>query len=298
MNGTRGKEGSMKIGQESKNVYINWNKAAEENAKAGKGQQGRTVFAGNIRGLQPGLMGKQANDNPVLARKAEAVKKAVKIKMDAWAGEQALDNSVEESRQRMAGLEEESAQLLEQKAGYEARIKEYEGNPDLSDEEKAEMTASLKEAADTCQKKVDANTAALSEGRKSLEDVQQEMLKSHKMVDASKYEEKALLAASKDAAYGMMKEGADQVNEKIEKIVEEAKKKKEEEEEEKEKEEARETREAAYAGETSGAKGKVRDDITGKIPDNEEIKRQIQKILDEELLTNEDLMGAAVDALL
>lgn len=288
----------MRISHDNKNVYVNWNAAAEENAKNGKAQQGKTIFAGNIKGLLPGISNKQQEESPIQARKAEAIKKAIKIKTDAFASDQALDDSVEESKQRMAELEAESSKLLEQKAGYEEKIKEYEENPNLSDEEKADMTASLREAADTCQKKVDANTAALSEGRKSLQDIQQERLKTHEMVDADKNESKALLAASKDAAYGMMKEGVDQVDEKIQKIVEEAKEKKEEKEKEEEAKEAREEREAAYTKGAQAAKTKVRDDITGEIPDSEMLKRQIQKILDEELLTSEDLLGAKIDALL
>lgn len=292
----------MKISHESKNVYVNLNAAAEEKTKSGKTQESRTVFAGSLRGMQQtGLFGKQDENDPVAARKAEAVKKAVKLVTDTWEGEQALDDSIAESKQRMEELEEDSAELLQQKAEYEEKIRQYEEDPNLSEEEKAEVTASLKEAAADCQKKVDANTNALAAGRRSMQDVQLERLKTHDMVDASKAEEKALLAASKDAAYGMLQEGVDQIDEKIEKIVEEAEKKKEEKEEEQEAEEAREEREAAYAGNAQGAAGAkqtVRDDITGEIPDNEKLQRQIRKLLDEELLTEDDLMGVMVDSLI
>ena len=127
-------------------------------------------------------------------------------------------------------------------------------------------------------------------------------MKTHEIGDASRKEEKALAAASKDAAYGMMKESADKITEKMEKIVEEAEKKKEKEEEEKEAREAvKEKAEAMTAGTAKAepSRSQATASTAGKTAiDDEELQRQLQKLKQEELLTDKDLMGIVVDSLI
>ena len=59
------------------------------------------------------------------------------------------------------------------------------------------------------------------------------------MVDAVTEEQKALKAAARDAAFSMLQEGVNNIDEKIEEVVEAAQEKKDQADEEKKAEEAR-----------------------------------------------------------
>lgn len=289
----------MKISSSNYNIAINLNVTEDKDAKSGKTQDTRTIFAGKVRGMQFAPFNKKdAEDDPIATRKAEAVKKAVKILTDARATEEAMDDSMAESANRIEEIGKESEELVKQKAEYQEKIEEFENDPNLTEEEKEEALEPLRERAETFQKQIDANTKAMEAGRKSLEETKIERMKTHKIGNASRQEKKALAAASKDAAYGMMQEGVDKITEKLEKIVEEAKEKKEKEEEEKEAREAVKEKAAAYEKGTKEAEPSKSQVSGGTAIDDEELQRQLQKLKQEELLTDEDLMGIVVDSLL
>ena len=287
----------MRVGEG--HYYINPN-ITEQNTK----QQGKTIFAGNLNQPQSpfsgkGLFGSRQEDNTIERRREEAVKKAIKFVTDAWAGESAVDDSIDQTKESLQRLEEDSLALIQTKKGYEEQIAEYENDQNLTAEEKEAATASLREAVETAGRELDGNARALSAGRKSLEETKLERLKEHPMVDAVAHEQEALKTAAKDAAYSMMQEGVNNIDEKIKEIVEAAEEKKKAADEEKEAEAARREREEAMKPEKSSSKESNTPQSTSssKISEQQQqVNRQLDKIRRENLLTQDDMLGMLVDS--
>ncbi len=291
----------MKVGEA--NVYINLNVQGNEDAK-----QGKTIFAGglntagNILGNQNerrDIFGRRMErDDAIEQRRQKAVKDAVKMVTDTWKSESGLDDSIEESKTKLAELEEKSLDLIQTKKDYQEQIAEYENNVNLTDEEKEASTAGLYEAVKDCEKKIAGNAASMEAGRRSIEDIKVDRLKEAPMVEAKVKEEAALKAAAEDAAYSMMQEGVDNINEKIEEVVEAVQEKKEEEEEEKEAEAAKEEREAAM---DPARRKPETSDKTSAAANNaveDQLSAKLQKIRQDNLLVEDDMLGIMVDSLI
>lgn len=289
----------MRVSEE--NYYINPN-ITQESAK----RQGKTIFAGELNRPQnlfskQGPFGNRQEDNAIERRREEAVKQAVKLVTDTWAGESAVDDSIGQTKERMQALEKESAELIQTRKGYQEQIAEYENDQNLTAEEKEAATATLYEAVEAADQELAGNAGALAAGQRSMEETKLERLKEHPMVDAVTEEQKALKAAARDAAFSMLQEGVNNIDEKIEEVVEAAQEKKEQADEEKKAEEARREREEAMKPETGVSKesstAQSQNTSSSKLTEQQQkVNSQLDKIRRENILTKDDMLGMLVDS--
>lgn len=296
----------------------------EKENKNGKLKNG-SVFAGNLN---------QKSD-PVSIRKEQAQKRAMKLWTDAVGAEQKIDLDLDERAAHMEKLrgvmdelqgqinsisdmqealkeqygitddsrEQQDVELLiraskdplfsfqcSEEEG--SRLKELKANP-LS--EYASRYLELEDAKGVYTKQLHENNKEYLAESNMIEGIKQGRLKSHSMVDAQKQKDEMMIAASKEAANMLMDEVKDNIDEKQaereEKAEEKAKKEQEEQERleaiREDKEEQDEDEDSLEIPETAGLL-----QIDGL---KEEVKQEVQKMVNEMNLLVEDLKGAAVD---
>mgnify|MGYP001091668590 CR=1 FL=1 len=277
----------MRVSEE--NYYINPNITQESTKRRGK-----TIFAGELNRPQnlfskQGPFGNRQEDNAIERRREEAVKQAVKLVTDTWAGESAVDDSIGQTKERMQALEKESSELIQTRKGYQEQIAEYENDQNLTAEEKEAATATLYEAVEAADQELAGNAGALAAGQRSMEETKLERLKEHPMVDAVTEEQKALKAAARDAAFSMLQEGVNNIDEKIEEVVEAAQEKKEQADEEKKAEETGVSKENGTAQSQNTSSSKLTEQ-------QQKVNSQLDKIRRENILTKDDMLGMLVDS--
>lgn len=242
----------------------NENALARRAERLGKKQDGQmkngSIFAGNMR---------KSNDS-VMQRKKHAQAKALKIVRDTWAGDKKIDDGQEERKQRIKELQENNKQNTDIIKGYreygeqlreqynvaedsqeqkdlELMLKADSG--DLTEEERkrlAELSGTtlteyqqrildLEDSIEIYKEEIEAANDEIKDLSNIIKGVRQERLKQHNMVDAQKEADEMLKDAAKEAAYGMLMESKDHVEEEMEEQIEKAKEKKEKKEEQEEK---------------------------------------------------------------
>ncbi len=163
-------------------------------------------------------------------------------------------------------------------------------------------------------KNITKNESMIKGIRSSLMDTKIERLKTHPMVDAEKDAEAIMEAANKDILGDLINEGKKHIEEKMEEEKKKAEERAEKKEEEEEKEAKKEEREALQEQVIENAKehSEIKIEVTKpekpKDPDaldiemmtsynsaKPEIDKEMEEILDELMLIEEDLKGAAVD---
>ncbi|MCI8799244.1 hypothetical protein [Acetatifactor muris] len=194
-------------------------------------------------------------------RKAQAQERAMKIVNDAWEGDRKLDKEIEERRAHIEELREENREAIE--------LFGPGGGGTVAQ-----------------------NAKIISEENRIIKGIRSERLKHHNMTDAQEQAED-VVEASRDDVIGMVmeeaKEHVDEEQEKREEQAEAIQEKKEEQEEILEKREEKEE-ELEQLMEEMPTEGTM--DIGQTIT---EVKRQVQKVLDEVNLMEEDIKGSKVD---
>ena len=151
----------------------------------------------------------------------------------------------------------------------------------------------------TCEVMQDIHTNEIDNDRErkkaagqAIDDFKVELLKEHPMVDAQK-EADAIMEEAKQTALGMLfEEGKDKIDNDI-KENEEAQEKKEE---EKKEEEQRTEKDSARTEQMN-----IQDSISelqNAAVKHEKVQREVKRIMDEELLIEDDLKGLNLDELL
>ena len=266
---------------------------AQKNSKE-KNEQVRngSVFGG---GLKRQL-------DPVAAKKEQAQKRAMKIWKDAVGAQQKIDLDLEERAEHMDKLHQTMEELqgqIKSVSEQQEALKEQYGitGEGPKPAEYVSRYMELEQAKGEYQKQMaDANKEYLEESN-IIKGIKKERLKSHAMADAQKEKDELMIEASKEAAHGMMNEVKEMIDEKQEEQKEKAEEKAEKKEAEeelreaiREKAEGRKEDEDAPALETVEAEGFIRLDSV-----KEEVKSEVQKMVNEMNLLVEDLKGAAVD---
>lgn len=282
-----------------------------------------SVFAGNL---------KQKLD-PVSIKKAQAQKQAMKMWSDAVGAQQKIDKDLDERSAHIEELRKEINSLNESvkefSAGQEALKKQYgitdADAEDLALLEKANdgfksltMTEAEKAKAEQLKgqrigeyyKRYSSLEAQKGDLLASIDKMQGEVigesqmikgiqnarLKTHTMIDAQNKKDEMMIAASKDAAFGMMNEVKDKIDERQEEL------------EEKEKEKAEEKEEEEKRLEAIRDKNKEKDDDDDEVLDvvhtdeilqmdgtADAVKQDVKKMIGEMNLLVEDLKGSTVD---
>ncbi|MGN1085092.1 MAG: hypothetical protein ACI4QX_08810 [Lachnospiraceae bacterium] len=280
----------MRIEQETRNIYAGGGQAAERMtpADAARNLQKGRIFAGNLN--MPA--------DKIAERRKEAQEKAMKIVGDAFAGELALDDSIAEMEENVAGTQKEMVAAKAELNKVQERKAELTARTDLTEEEYQKEMLELKEAEKhfTGQimdgKKMEEGTIA------AISSIKIERLKSSPMVEATESAEAVMEAAGKEIVGMLMEEAKEHIDKETEKKQEAAEEKAAKEEELEERIEAmkaeKEEKEENAAPETDYTAAVTRRMV--KIAETgETVQKELQGIVNQLKLDLEDLKGAAVD---
>ncbi len=280
----------MRIEQETRNIYAGGGQAAERMtpADAARNLQKGRIFAGNLN--MPA--------DKIAERRKEAQEKAMKIVGDAFAGELALDDSIAEMEENVAGTQKEMVAAKAELNKVQERKAELTARTDLTEEEYQKEMLELKEAEKhfTGQimdgKKMEEGTIA------AISSIKIERLKSSPMVEATESAEAVMEAAGKEIVGMLMDEAKEHIDKETEKKQEAAEEKAAKEEELEERIEAmkaeKEEKEENAAPETDYTAAVTRRMV--KIAETgETVQKELQGIVNQLKLDLEDLKGAAVD---
>lgn len=269
--------------------------------KAGKNpekenKERKTVFAGNFQG-------NQTLQERIRQRKEKARQEALKIVRDAWAGDQAIDRGMDESREHIAKLQEENLQIHGEMRDIDEKRQELmevygvtEDTPkELQPEEYRERMQELDDREKHNQKILDKNKRDIMVENAVIRGTKQEKLKrdpQHTMVGAKEQADEVLEAAG-DEIVGMVMDAArDHLDEEQEKREERAEKIEEKKEEMEELQEKRDERQEEL------------EELIEDIPVDEmlelertkdNIRQEVQNIVDKMKLVAEDIKGTMVD---
>ncbi len=178
-----------------------------------------------------------------------------------------------------------------------ARVEELNGNSEL--EEYVGRYMELEKGKEVHQKELNqAKKEYLAEGHviRGLKTIR---LKKHTMIDAQKEKDEMMIAASKDAAFGMMNEVKDKIDEEQAEQKEKAEEKAEKEEEKEELREAiREKAEGKEENDDTNLETTETEEFVQLDSVKDEITQEVKKMVDEMNLLMEDLKGASVDKVL
>ena len=271
-------------------------------AKAGKdagkdNKESKTIFAG-------GFLGDMTIQERVQQRKAQAQKEALKIVRDAWAGDQSIDQMMDESRERIRQLQEENldaqTELNRVEEQRQKLMETYGVNEDTPVEEWPEEYKSrmleLNKYAENNQMILEKNKRDIIGENAVIRGIKQEKLKrdpQHTMIGARQQADEILEAASDEIIGMVMEDAKAHLDEEQEKREEQAEKIKEEKEEMEELQEKRDEKQEAL------------EELIEDIPVDEmlkldqiktDIQQEVQNIVSKMKLVAEDIKGSMVDA--
>ncbi len=296
--------------------------AGEQAQKAQDKGKNKTFYAGNF------LVEFPLRDR-IAQKKAQARERAMKIVGDAWDADRAIDNEIKVRQEHIRELQEENKGAMESLKEYKQMEDELRegfgvtpGSQEQEDlelikrsrksgfratEEEKERLAQIRENGMTEYQKraleidktasyyrniVATNNGAAQEESDMIEGIRAERNKYHPMVEAQSQAEQ-VLAAARDEIIGMVteeaKEHLDEEQEKREEQAEAIEEKKEEQEEIQEK---RDERQEELEELIDHMPVKEMTDLNQTL---EEVKQQVQKVLNNVNLIEEDIKGAKVD---
>lgn len=276
------------------------NDAAQEQQEKGKGV---TIQASDLN-LIP---------DSIAEKKKKAMQDAMDIVKKQFESDSVVDDTKDELRGQIAEGKER-AQAASQQLGFiqEEKEKLEEEYPDQDSEEYKAFLKDLNELEAHWKKELASGKDMVSSATMAIKSINQEMLKRHDMVDATKTAEEAMRAASKEAVGMMMDEAKEKVDQDLEEVTkkaEEAKEEKEEQEEalkeaqaeqekrmkelEEEMEKRRKTRESRAAAETMPSLESF--DAAELAERQNKLLGDLNKMLDSQGLTLEEIKGIVVD---
>ena len=298
-------------GDTRNNAQAEWsNKKATESYD----KKSKTIYAGDFLREFP-LREK------IQQKKSEAQQRALKIVGDAWNMDKEIDDEIRVREEESKVLREDNQEALENLKDVNQRMEELRDAFGISSdsEEQQELeriiqkrkspTVSLEEeelteyqkralalddVASYYRNQIADNNGKVQENSDTVEAIRKERLKSHTMVDAQK-EAEEVMDAARDTAVGLVmeeaKEHLDEEQEKREEQAEAIEEKKKEQEEIQEKRDEREKELEELIKDMPVEEAASLDQTM------EEVKQQIQKVLNEVNLAAEDIKGAKVDAM-
>lgn len=302
----------------------------DQTGKAGTSEKGN-IFAGNT------LLGDKQEDT-IAMRKNEAQKSALKKINDVISGHQKMEESINEMKDSQKEMLQIAGDTKEQIDFYQQKkqdlMENYNVDPEgkeqkdlelleksldfsklLTDEEReqlkdiGELTDYQKEALEidgylnTLEKKRQGALQGYEAIQGGIIDTELEELKDHSMVDAQKEAAKIMQTAAKEAAFMLLQEAKDHIDEELKEKKEEIEKAKEEKEEREENIENKETTgsetESTQTEKTeSVASSEQIVDIPTQDATQERMVQEIKEIVKQHKLLEEDLMGIKVDSLI
>lgn len=296
----------MKV-QRELSIYVGGNtRAADRQALEEKESQrsnGKSVFAGDISGMQ----------DRILMKQQAARKKALKVVTDAWNGDRKIDDGLKERREKVKSLQDEIGSAkkelselakqqedLRQVYGVEAdseeqkelelllKEREAKRNPEITlTKEELEQLSEMsgKERTEYQSRVLEMDSSGdyyrniISDGEKEMKaelrairETEIDRLKKSPMLKAQKEAEEIEEAAGEEILGMLIEEGKEHLDEEQEKIEEQAEKVEEKKEEQEE--------------------------VLDLHRQQDDMKKEIKNIVDKLKLTEEDIKGVAVDEIL
>lgn len=257
---------------------------SEKAQKEKEGKKGSVIYAGNFQG-------DMTVRDRIQQKKEQAQKQAMKAVRDAWDGDRAIDDDLNERREHIRELNQsnrESRDRIAELKGQQEKLKEAYGIDGDSEEQ-----MNLEEHIRTEQDVIDQNERQVQMEAAVIRGTKLERLKYHHMADAQKEAEEIKNAAG-DEIMGMLIEDAkkhvDEEQEEREEKAEEIREKKEEQEKllEKRREDKEEWEELI--------EDMPVDEIMDLAETQEEIQQEVKNIMNKMALVAEDIKGAVVDA--
>lgn len=256
----------------------------------------KTIFAGDFQG-------NLTLQERIRQRKEQARQEALKVVRDAWAVDQAIDRSMDESREHIRQMQEENLQIRGENRDINEKRQELmeiygvtEDTPEeLQPEEYRERVQELNDRERYNQKILGANESDIMVENAIIRGTKQEKLKrdpQHTMIGAKEQADEVLEAAGDDIVGMVMDAARDHLDEEQEKREEQAEKIKEKKEELEELQEKREERQEEL------------EELIEDIPVDEmldlertkdNIQQEVQNIVDKMKLMAEDIKGTMVD---
>ncbi|MDE6924244.1 MAG: hypothetical protein K2P59_03135 [Acetatifactor sp.] len=255
----------------------------------GKQEKRKTVFAGDLNN-QGGTL-----QDRIEQKKKEAQKQALKVVGDAFDGDKALDEDVENRYQNIKDLQEDRQRLLEEKENVETRQTDLEKGYEAGEISEADY---LKEKKDLMKEELirvqdlDENEAQVRQESDTIRATRIERLKHHAMVDAQEQAEEIMDAARDEIVDMVYEEGKDRVEEEAEKREEQAEEIKEEKEK---KEELIENQKEHREEEEEILENMPTEEMVSLDRIQSDVQQEVQDILNKMKLIAEDVKGAVVD---
>ncbi len=294
-----------------------------------KANEKGNIFAGNT------IAGKQERFDSIAARKRMLQRDALKRVQDTFSGQQKMDESIEELKKSQDNmlviadtakseidlLSERKQKLMEnyqvepdseEQKNLELLKKSLDPNQNLTEEEyqQLEQMGDLTEYQKTALE-IDTQLQVLEEKRqaalngyesmgKGIIDTQIEELKTHPMVDAQKQAGKIMKDAAEEAAFSLIQEAKDHIDEEMEKKKEQIEKLQKEKEEDKEKLEQKKTKKKEDTKRLEELKQNSNNSYlesqVNKPKEQNRVTKEIKAMVKKQKLLEEDLMGIKVDA--
>lgn len=260
-----------------------WNAVAAEGAEK---EQRKTLFAGDLR---------QENtlQDRIAQKKAQAQKQAMKVVGDAFAGDTAIDEDLENRRRHAEELKEEKLQLQQEAEGVASRRENLEKAYKAGEVSEGDYISESQDIAreeQVYQQKLAEKENGVLEENAIIRGTKLERLKHNPMGEA-KEQADAILEAAGEEIIGMVmedaKEKVDEENEEREKQAAEIKEEREEQEKFIEKQQERKEEEIPEDMPT--------EEMISLERVQSDVKQEVQNILDKMKLLAEDIKGAAVD---
>lgn len=253
-----------------------------------KQEQRRTIFVGELN------QGNTLQDR-IAQKKEQAQKQAMKVVGDAFAGDRSIDEDMESRRRHVEELNDEKKRLQEEAAAVAGRResleKAYEAG-EVSQADYASETMDISREEQVYQEKLAENENTVLEENAIIRGTRLERLKHNPMGEARKQADAIMEAAGEEIVGMVMEDAKEKVDEESEKREQQAEKIEEErEEQEKFIEKQKEHR-------------KEKEEILENVPveemvslkqTQEDVRQEVQNILDKMKLLAEDIKGAAVD---
>lgn len=276
-------------------------------------KKSRTIYAGNFLKEFP-LREK------IQQKRAEVQQRAMKIVQDAWDADRQLDDEIKVREEESKKLREDNQAELENLKDVNRRSEELReafgvdkdseeqqelermiqdrksGKISLSEKEPTEYqrrALALDEEAARYRSHLAANNGKILENSEVTKAIRKERLKSHTMVDAQAEAEDVMESLTDEIVGLVTEEAKEHLDEEQEKREEQAEKI---EEKKKEQEEIQEKRDEKEKELEKLIEEMPVEEMTNLQQTMDEVKQQIQKVLNEANLAAEDVKGAKVDA--
>ena len=272
--------------------------SGQEKGKESGNEKGnrRTVFAGDLN-MDPSLQDR------IRQRKEQARQEAMKIVRDTWDNAREVERELDGSRERISRLQEDSMQVQERLRDIGQKKQElgeiYGVTEDTPEEawpqEYRDRIKELNDYEDYNERALAKNQQGVMAENAAIRGVRREMRKKAPMIAAEKEAEQKLAAADDEIMGMVVDEAKEYQEEKQTKREEQAEKLKEKKEET---EELRKKREEGQSLPEELAEEVPVEEVLELDRSEDDMRREVQSIMDKMKLAAEDLKGAMVDTVI